>query len=115
MAGGNRQGNGINQLSEPYGFYIDDDETLYVADASNHRIVEWKSSATSDKVVAGGNGYGSGTHQLFYPSDVIVDKDSDSLIICDRSNKRLGSQMSTVKCRQVKMSTTKRRQKNVDR
>jgi sugar lactone lactonase YvrE len=40
-------------------------------------------------VVAGGNGQGSETHQLSSPADVIVDEDTDSLIICDRWNKRV--------------------------
>ncbi len=85
VAGGNGRGNGINQLSDPWGLYVDDDQTVYVADRSNHRIVEWKSGATSGQVVAGGNG----AHQLLPPSDVIVDKARDSLIICDRWNKRV--------------------------
>ncbi|CAF4535739.1 unnamed protein product, partial [Rotaria sp. Silwood2] len=89
VAGGNRQGNGINQLSNPCGLHVDDDQTIYVADESNHRIVEWKWGATSGQVVAGGNGQGSGAHQLSYPTDVIVDKERDSLIICDRSNRRV--------------------------
>ncbi|CAF4853509.1 unnamed protein product, partial [Rotaria sp. Silwood2] len=41
-AGGNGKGNGINQLSNPWGLYVDDDQTIYVADGWNHRIVEWK-------------------------------------------------------------------------
>ncbi|CAF4269683.1 unnamed protein product [Rotaria sp. Silwood2] len=89
VAGGNRQDNGINQLSYPYGLYVDNDQTVYVADRSNHRIVEWKWGATSGQVVAGGNGQGSGAHQLYNPRDVIVDKERDSLIICDRSNRRV--------------------------
>ncbi|CAF4484231.1 unnamed protein product, partial [Didymodactylos carnosus] len=89
VAGVNGQGNGINQLSDPYGLYVDDDQTLYVADQSNHRIVEWKSGATSGQVVAGGNGEGSGAHQLSNPYDVIVDKERDSLIISDYSNARV--------------------------
>ncbi|CAF4010054.1 unnamed protein product, partial [Rotaria sp. Silwood1] len=71
VAGGNRQGNGINQLSDPYGLYVDHDQTIYVADQSNHRIVEWKRGATSGQVIAGGNGQGSGDHQLDKPEDVI--------------------------------------------
>ncbi|CAF3471171.1 unnamed protein product [Rotaria sp. Silwood2] len=62
---------------------------MYVADTWNHRIVEWKWGATSGQVVAGGNGQGSGAHQLYNPTDVIVDKERDSLIICDRSNRRV--------------------------
>ncbi|CAF1515865.1 unnamed protein product, partial [Rotaria sp. Silwood1] len=89
VAGGNRQGNGINQLSGAHGLYVDADQTIYVADQSNHRIVEWKRGATSGQVVAGGNGEGSGDHQLNNPTDVIIDKERDSLIICDYLNRRV--------------------------
>ncbi|CAF5035806.1 unnamed protein product, partial [Rotaria sp. Silwood1] len=89
VAGGNQQSNGINQLINPLGLYVDDDQTIYVAEWSNHRIVEWKRDATSGQVVAGGNEQGSGDHQLSYPEDLIIDKERDSLIICDRSNRRL--------------------------
>jgi sugar lactone lactonase YvrE len=89
VAGGNGEGNRINQLYHPRGLYVDDDQTVYVADQRNHRIVEWKSGATSGQVVAGGNGQGSGAHQLSYPTDVIVDKERESLIICDNSNTRV--------------------------
>jgi sugar lactone lactonase YvrE len=89
VAGGNGQGDGLDQLSSPFGLYIDDDQTVYVADYSNHRIVEWKSSATSGQVIAGGKGAGNLNDQLNHPIDVIVDKETDSLIICDRRNKRV--------------------------
>jgi sugar lactone lactonase YvrE len=89
VAGGIGEGDGINQLHCPLGLYVDDDQTVYVADQLNHRIVEWKSGATSGQVVAGGNGQGSADHQLSEPTDVIVDKERDSLIICDRDNKRV--------------------------
>ena len=70
--------------------YVDDDQTVYVADRDNHRIVEWKSGATTGQVVAGGHEQqGCGTHQLSDPFDVIVDKETDSLIICDYSNARV--------------------------
>jgi sugar lactone lactonase YvrE len=48
--------------------YIDDDQTIYVADSANHRIVEWKSDAINGQIVASEN---------------------DSLIICDRDNRRV--------------------------
>ncbi|CAF4182740.1 unnamed protein product, partial [Rotaria magnacalcarata] len=89
VAGGNGKGNGTNQLSYPWSLYVDDDQTVYVADRENARIVEWKWGAISGQVVAGGNGEGSGAHQLSYPLGVIVDKERDSLIICDGSNKRV--------------------------
>ncbi|CAF1543875.1 unnamed protein product [Rotaria sp. Silwood1] len=89
VAGGNGSSSGTNQLANPGGLYVDDDQTIYVADWWNHRIVEWKSGATNGKVVAGGNGEGNGAHQLNFPPDVIVDKESDSLIISDYGNKRV--------------------------
>ncbi len=89
VAGGNGSGNGINQLYNNYGLYIDDDQTVYVADFSNHRIVEWKSGTTSGQVVAGGNEQGNQANQLSNPIAVIVDKETDSLIICDYGNSRV--------------------------
>ncbi|CAF5170180.1 unnamed protein product, partial [Rotaria sp. Silwood1] len=89
VAGGNGYGCGINQLSWPWGLYVDDDQTIYVASWVNHSIVEWKSGATNGKVVAGGNGQGHEAHQLNGPRDVIIDKESDSLIISDWWNKRV--------------------------
>ncbi|CAF1483431.1 unnamed protein product [Rotaria sp. Silwood1] len=85
VAGGNEWGSETNKLHEPYGLYVDDDQTIYVADEWNHRIVEWKSGATNGKVVAGGNG----SRQLYNPLDVIVDKESDSLIISDCGHNRV--------------------------
>ncbi|CAF1596031.1 unnamed protein product [Rotaria sordida] len=89
VAGGNRDGNGTNQVSRPRGVYVDDDQTIYVAEYSNHRIVEWKYGATSGQVVAGGNGPGKSANRLYNPEDVIVDKERDSLIICDTGNQRV--------------------------
>ncbi|CAF3681031.1 unnamed protein product [Rotaria sp. Silwood1] len=76
--------------------------------------MKWALGATSGQVVAGGNGQGSGAHQLSSPFDVIVDKDTDSLIICDYSNKRVvrwsrrnarsgETIISNIECRSLKM------------
>ena len=89
MAGGNGNGSRFNQLDRPDGLYVDDDLTIYVADSANHRIMEWKSNATSGQVIAGGNGQGKRDDQLNGPSDVIVDKETDTLIICDQWNRRV--------------------------
>ncbi|CAF1276616.1 unnamed protein product [Rotaria sp. Silwood1] len=89
LAGGNGQGSEMNQLHYAQGLCVDEDQTIYIADGSNHRIVEWKYGATTGRVVAGGNGQGNGPDQLDNPSDVIIDKDRACLIICDRGNKRV--------------------------
>jgi sugar lactone lactonase YvrE len=84
VAGGNGRGNRLNQLCNPCGVYVDDDQTIYVADTANNRIVEWKNGATSGQVVAGER-----NDQLNCPTNVIVDQENDSLIICDFNNKRV--------------------------
>ncbi|CAF3233317.1 unnamed protein product, partial [Rotaria socialis] len=38
---------------------------------------------------AGGKGEGNGLHQLNSPTDVLIGKETDSLIICDRGNRRV--------------------------
>ncbi len=90
IAGGNGQGNQLNQLYYPQGIYVDDDnQCIYIAEWENHRIVEWKSGTKMGQVVAGGNEKGNRTNQLKEPTNVVVDKKTDSLIICDYGNRRV--------------------------
>ncbi|CAF4091938.1 unnamed protein product [Adineta steineri] len=89
VAGGNGEGENRSQLAYPHGLYVDDDETVYVTDWNNSRVMEWKWYAMNGRVVAGGNERGNGFHQLSLANDVIVDKEEDNLIICDSSNNRV--------------------------
>ncbi|CAF4402955.1 unnamed protein product, partial [Adineta steineri] len=45
VAGGNGQGNHLNQLNEPSFIFIDEDCSLYIADNQNHRVMKWKKDA----------------------------------------------------------------------
>jgi len=90
IAGGNGRGNQLNQFNTPNGIYVDDQQqTIYVADCENHRIIKWKFSERNGEVVAGGNGKGNRIDQLNYPCNVILDKNKKSLIICDVGNQRV--------------------------
>ncbi|CAF3561720.1 unnamed protein product [Rotaria socialis] len=90
IAGGNGQRGATNRLFYPCGLFVDDDQTVVIADTSNNRIMQWKNGDTTNgQVVAGGKGYGNGLHQLNNPTDVLIDKETDSLIICDRQNVRV--------------------------
>ncbi|CAM4978272.1 unnamed protein product [Rotaria socialis] len=82
IAGGNGYGDATNQLSYPDGLFVDDDQTVVIADYNNHRIMQWKNGDTTNgQVVAGGKGQGNGLHQLNQPTDVLIDKETGSLII----------------------------------
>ncbi|CAM4747821.1 unnamed protein product [Rotaria magnacalcarata] len=90
IAGGNGSGNATNQLNSPCGLFVDDDQTVTIADWWNNRIIQWKNGDTTNgQVVAGGNGEGNGLNQLNGPTDVLIDKETDSLIICDYENQRV--------------------------
>ncbi|CAM4857880.1 unnamed protein product [Rotaria socialis] len=47
VAGGNGNGNADNQLSLPYGIYVDQNGTLYIAEYGNHIISKWLPSKTT--------------------------------------------------------------------
>ncbi|CAM2724887.1 unnamed protein product [Rotaria socialis] len=90
IAGGHVQGDATNQLSYPQGLFIDDDQTVVIADNWNHRIMQWKNGDTANgQVVAGDKDPGNELHQFRYPTDVLIDKETDSLIICDWRNRRV--------------------------
>ncbi|CAF2177405.1 unnamed protein product, partial [Rotaria magnacalcarata] len=90
IAGGHGQGDVTNQLDYPWGLFVEDDQTVIIADRENHRIMQWKNGATTNgQVVAGGKGAGNGLHQLKWPTDALIDKETDSLIICDWGNQRV--------------------------
>ena len=90
IAGRNGQGNQLDQLSFPSSIYIDDnDQTIYIADSGNARIVKWKANSKTGEVVAGGNGIGDRINQLNNPAAVINDREENSLIIADTGNRRV--------------------------
>ncbi|CAF1512885.1 unnamed protein product, partial [Adineta steineri] len=87
IAGGHGAGSGTNQLIWPQGLFVDDDQTVVIADWRNNRIMQWKNGDTTNgQVVAGGNGQGNRLNQLNQPSVVLIDEETDSLIICDFGN-----------------------------
>ena len=90
VAGGNGYGNAVNQLYYPHGLDINDDnQSIVIADSWNDRIVEWKMGANNGKVIAGGRGQGDRLDQLNCPIDVLIDKETNSLFIADRGNRRV--------------------------
>ena len=90
VAGGNGDGNAINQLYWPHGLDIDDDnQSIVIADCGNDRILEWKMGANNGKVIAGGQGQGNRLDLLIGPTDVLIDKETNSLFIADRYNRRV--------------------------
>ncbi|CAF1167116.1 unnamed protein product [Adineta steineri] len=89
VAGGNGEGQQLDQLHSPRGIFIDKKKNISIADWTNHRIVEWKCNEKEGQIIAGGNGPGHRMNQLYYPSDVIFDQQNHSIIIADRGHRRV--------------------------
>ncbi|CAF5058556.1 unnamed protein product, partial [Rotaria socialis] len=64
VAGGNGQGDGLNQLNYPRYLFVDRDHSVYVSDNENHRVMKWVEGAKEGIVVAGGQGQGNALTQL---------------------------------------------------
>jgi len=82
VAGGDRSGSALNQLDMPRSFFIDTDQSFYIADTRNNRVVRWIPGASQGEIVAGNNTAGSGNDQLDNVQSVVVKKDG-TMFICD--------------------------------
>ena len=90
VAGGNGDGNALNQLDCPLGLDIDDDnQCIVIADWGNHRIMEWKEGVSPKKVIPGGQGWRKKEIQLNHPTDVLFDQEKISFFIADGGNRRV--------------------------
>ncbi|CAF0800846.1 unnamed protein product [Adineta steineri] len=89
VAAGNEKGQELNQLNYPNGIFIDKNKNIFIADHTNHRIVEWKRNPKEGQIIAGENKEGNRMDQLYFPSDVIVDEQDHSIIIADSDNRRI--------------------------
>ncbi|CAF3962061.1 unnamed protein product, partial [Adineta steineri] len=88
VAGGNEEGDQLNQLNSPGSIFVDEDQSVYVSDAENHRVMKWIKDAKEGTIVAGGNGEGESLNQLSEPYGVFVD-DLGQIYVADFGNDRI--------------------------
>ncbi|CAF0912673.1 unnamed protein product [Adineta steineri] len=88
VAVGNKQGTQLNQLNSPTFIFVDEDQSVYVSDYANHRIMKWRKDAKEGRIVAGGNGQGRNRNQLHHPQGVAVDV-FDRIYVADFGNDRV--------------------------
>ncbi|CAF0980447.1 unnamed protein product [Adineta steineri] len=88
VAGGNGKGNKLNQFDFPTFLFVDDEQSVYVTDLYNHRVMKWRKDAKEGTIVAGGNGQGGNLNQLAAPQVVILD-DLGQIYVADSWNDRI--------------------------
>ncbi|CAF3936512.1 unnamed protein product [Adineta steineri] len=88
VVGGNGKGDQLNQLDFPTFMFVDDDQSVYVLDRQNHRVMKWKKDAKEGTIVVGGNGEGRNLNQLSSPYGVTVDV-LGQIYVADYANDRV--------------------------
>ena len=88
VAGGNGQGNKLNQLNGPSYIFIDREETVYVSDWGNNRVMKWLKGANEGIIVVGGQGQGNSLNQLYCPMGLVVNEVGD-IYVADGWNNRI--------------------------
>ena len=88
VAGTGNSGSAPSELNQPHKVFVDDDLSMYIADAGNHRIQKWTYGACSGITVAGNGTMGNSNSQLNYPVHVIVDANG-FMFISERDNHRI--------------------------
>ncbi|CAF4066724.1 unnamed protein product [Adineta steineri] len=86
-AGTGISGSSSNQLSYPWGIFVDRNFDLYVADCDNNRIQLFKHGELNGKTIVG-NGSSNNIISLYHPSGIVLDADR-YLYIVDQSNHRI--------------------------
>ena len=88
VAGGHDKGDQLNQLFAPALIFIDQDDSLYISDVGNHRVIKWMDGSIEGIVVAGGHGQGDQLNQLSYPSGLVVDQ-RGTIYVVDSTHHRV--------------------------
>ncbi|CAF3302691.1 unnamed protein product [Rotaria sp. Silwood2] len=88
LAGGNGQGNGLNQLFYPSYVFVDREHSVYVSERGNHRVTKWEQGAKQGIVVAGGQEQGDSLTQLDRPEGIVVDQ-LGAVYVADFGNHRI--------------------------
>ncbi|CAF1454039.1 unnamed protein product [Adineta ricciae] len=77
-----------DEFNLPTFLFVDDEQSLYVSDFGNYRVMKWRKDAQEGIVAAGGNGRGNNLNQLNCPEGIIVDHEG-RIYVADMYNHRI--------------------------
>ncbi|CAF1146871.1 unnamed protein product [Didymodactylos carnosus] len=115
VAGGNGNGNGTHQLNFPNSVIVDNEESVYIVDESNHRIVKWAKGAKNGEIIIGGDDKddyvfededadifssegGQKLNKLTYPTQMKFDKDGNLYVLDWTDNRLQKFEIDTTDC-----------------
>ncbi|CAF3911301.1 unnamed protein product [Rotaria sp. Silwood1] len=79
----------MDRLHSPQGISISKNQSLLIADSSNHRIMKYNLNTGIIQRIAGKNIQGYGPDLLAKPSNIMFHRKTKSFIISDRHNRRV--------------------------
>ncbi|CAM4938064.1 unnamed protein product [Rotaria socialis] len=88
-------GSDLRSLRYPVSIFIDNNDTLYVVDRDNHRIVKYFVNTSTGVLVAGTGTPGSTASELSSSKDVAIDQ-YGAVIVADSNNYRIQSFLSGI-------------------
>ena len=80
VVGGHGEGDALDQFNSTYGLFVDSNDTLFIADYSNHRVVQWNRDASKGTIVAGGQCGRIDRGQLCHPAATIFNSEGTMFI-----------------------------------
>lgn len=80
VAGGNGFGNELNQLARPLNLCVNNEQTIYISDHFNNRIMEWSKNATQGRIFA---------NDVRGPLQIVIEQQPSTLLVCDYFNQRV--------------------------
>lgn len=87
-------GGSYSQFYWPTAIYVDSNNTMYIADWQNYRVMKWQLGDPLGFVVAGGNGWGGALSQIYNCYGFFVDNRSN-IYISDYRNHRVVKWLSS--------------------
>ncbi|CAM2729971.1 unnamed protein product [Rotaria socialis] len=88
VAGGNGKGDSLKQLDWPTHLFVDRQQTVYISDYNNHRVMKWNRNATEGIIVAGCLRGENGPTKLSSPRGLFVDT-LGSIYVVERGDDRV--------------------------
>lgn len=73
VAGGNGQGNGVDQFNGLNYIFVDQNYSIYVSDNGNNRVMKWNKDGTEGVIVAGNRRRWGALGTLYGPNGLFVD------------------------------------------
>lgn len=100
-AGNGTAGSALNQLNTPMGIFLDSNDTLYITDNTNCRVVSYLKNANSGTIVAGSGVCGGALTRLSGNVRYVHVDANGSIYVADYSNSRVvrwtkGSNVSVI-------------------